>query len=59
MKALLQDIEEVHREDSFAKFVIFSQYPESLAAVSEMFEVESIRLSHTSAGNLLYRCFIN
>ncbi len=39
-KAILEDIAEVHRDDPFAKFVVFSQYIESLKAVERMFCIE-------------------
>ena len=39
-RAILEDIAEVHRDDPFAKFVVFSQYIESLNAIERMFSVE-------------------
>ena len=44
MNAVLADIKEVQRDDPFAKFVIFSQFAESLRAIQRQFGVVSRQL---------------
>jgi len=56
MKALLDDVSEVRRDDPFAKFVVFSKYQSALHAVREM--LSSLDLHQPGKFGAPFKCVL-